>query len=162
MAPSHPVPRPVRALLLALLVAWAGATLVAELTALRHELRHPPNSGWVADWRLGTPRAEGFASFLAAADRHLPDDSVVVLAAPVPEGPQTFFLTLWAAYHLPRHRVIAEGRAATGPGDSPGDYLVAYGVERPGPGRQEVARLPGGVVYRLAAGGEAGREEEAP
>lgn len=138
-----------RLLLLAGLTAWALAGLgietartIAAGTADDVGERVP-----IVLWRFGTAPPARLAAFVEEVGEAVPAGSVVVFATgDGGEGPE-FFQSLWAAYLLPRHRVIplAHPRARV-----EGDYLAAYRTAIDHPRAVAPRRLPGGVLYRIA------------
>jgi len=137
-----------RLLLLAGLAAWALAGLgietartIAAGTADR--AGEPPT----AFWRPGTAPPARLAAFVEEVGEAVPAGSVVVFATGDGGGDPEFFQSLWAAYLLPRHRVIplAHPRAR-----AEGDYLAAYRTAIDHPRAVAPRRLPGGVLYRIA------------
>lgn len=147
-----PIPSPTRHVrtlrraALAILVAWAGWSLAVETVRLSREVRRPPNSGTVAEWRLSTPRSESLGRFLAAMDAALPPDRAVAFASGETIPGQDFFLSLWAGYFLPRHRVV---RYQPGLDLDRVDYVVVYNDEMEDPRLREVARHFSGSLYEV-------------
>ena len=138
------------AAVLLVLLAWSGWALAVEVRDFAATLGEPQRSGAVAGWRLANPNAEGLGAFLSLVDRHLPDDRVVVLDSHLESGDQQFFLTLWAAYYLPRQRVISRDHPRAG---EAAHYVITYishldPAQRARRGLTEVLRHPSGALYR--------------
>jgi hypothetical protein len=138
--------RRLAAAVLAAAVAWAAWWLGVELAAVWRQVLDPPNSGWVAEWTLATPRAESLQRFLHAARTRLPPGRVVAFSGGTGQHEQEFFLALWAAYLLPEQRVV---RLTGPPGESGADYVLTYNSTLPDPRLEEVLSHPSGVLYRL-------------
>lgn len=136
----------------ALLLAWIGVWFVVEADALRRAAAAPPDPGAVGEWRLSTPRARAFGAWVEGMAPRLQPGAVVVLTSSTGSTTQDFFLTLWAAYHLPRQRVVPLDHHAAW---NAGDYLLAYDTtfDRPPQGRRLalVAADHGGALYRIEA-----------
>lgn len=147
----RPLPRFLRVALPALLLLWSAWALGVETTSFAAGLRRPADSGAVAEWRLATRGAEGLGAFLTVVDRHLPADHVVLFDSHLDIPGQQYFLTLWAAYYLPRQRVIHRTRPGAW---QAADYVVLYNsrydaAQRAARGLTEVFRHPSGVLYRV-------------
>lgn len=143
-------PRSLPAVLLALLLAWSGWALGTELTTFAAALGRPHQAGGVEKWRLATRGAEGLGAFLAVVDGHLPDDRVVVFDSHLENPGQQFFLSLWAAYYLPRQRVLNRNHPRA---RQAGEYVILYNArldaaQRAERGLTEVFRHTSGVLYR--------------
>jgi hypothetical protein len=132
-----------RRAVLAAAVAWLGWGFAAETRHSLAALAAPPRPGDVMFWRLGDRQHLPLRGFLAEVDRLVPAGAVVVFATDAGDAGQDFFLRQWAAYLLPRQRVIplAHPRAA-----QVADYLVAWGTAVDHPRLTEVLRRPGGVL----------------
>ena len=134
-----------RLLLLAALAAWALAGLgieTARTVAAGTAGTEPP----AMFWRLGTAPPARLAAFAEAVGAAVPPGSVVVFVTGDGGGDPEFFQSLWAAYLLPRHRVIglAHRRAR-----SDGEYLAAYRTTIDHPRAVAPRWLPGGALYRI-------------
>jgi hypothetical protein len=138
-----------RLLLLAGLAAWALAGLGVETarTAAAGTAGDAAERAPTAFWRLGTVPPARLAAFLEGVGAAAPAGSVVVFATGDGGGDPEFFQSLWAAYLLPRHRVIplAHPRARID-----GDYLAAYRTAIDHPRAVAPRELAGGVLYRIA------------
>ncbi|MEM7481548.1 MAG: hypothetical protein AAF481_10265 [Acidobacteriota bacterium] len=135
-----------RKLVLLLALVWCVFGLAREVETYRQAVADPTGSGEVAFWRLGQVRPEALRFFLEAATVEVPEMSVVVFATGTGSETQDYFLTFWAAYFLPEHRVI--------PLDHPeaqraGEYLLAYNTEIDHPRLREIYRSWSGVTYRI-------------
>jgi hypothetical protein len=133
------------ALLLAA-VLWLGAGFAREAVAAWRARSAPPRGGDLVFWRLGDAGPERLARFLAAVAAAVPPGAVVVVTDPGADANQRFFLRLWAAYFLPRHRVLGidhpeAARAA--------EYLVSYGAPMTLPRLAPALYRPEGVLYRV-------------
>jgi hypothetical protein len=141
----------------AAVLAWLTVAFTATLVGFGHQVAAPPHPASVALWRLGTPPAEAMGTVLADLAPHLAANQVVVFTSGSGVPSREFFLARWAAYFLPRQRVIglSNPRAA-----AHGDVLLAYGP-RPAPPRvggrwvgAELARNYGARLFRLAPPGD--------
>jgi len=136
----------------ALLLGWIAFWFVYEVDALRRAAAAPPNPGVVGQWRLATPRAEAFGHWVTKMGPQVPQGAVVVFTSSTGSTTQDFFLTLWAAYHLPRARVIPLQHPQAW---KTGEYLLAYDTtvdETPDGRRLSVTAADHvGVLYRIDA-----------
>lgn len=151
MVRLRPDSRTVPAVLLTLLLGWSGWALAVEAAGFAATLARPPVSGAVAEWRLATRGAEGLGAFLTVVDQRLPNDRVVVFDSHLEIPDQRFFLRLWAAYYLPRQRVIDRDHPLA---EQTADYVILYNdrldaAQRAERGLTEVFRHPSGVLYRV-------------
>ncbi len=100
-------------------------------------------------WRLGTAPVDNLSRFLGEADRLIPAGSRVIFSSRASPGDQAGHRFAWAAYLLPRHRLIA---ARPSP-DPVADYWIAYRTAVADAGedtRLEVLLAdPDGNVYRI-------------
>ena len=133
------------ALLLAA-VAWLAWGFAVETRAAVAALAAPPAPEAVWSWRLGDPGPARLAAFFAAVDRAVPAGSVVALATGTGSADQDFFLSLWAAYDLPRQRVILLSRP-----EAPhvAGFVAAYGTTLNDPRYEPVLAEAGGTLYRV-------------
>lgn len=147
MRSLHPQLARLRLPALALIALWALAGLGVETV---RTIREGAAGGRreVVFWRLGTPPPARLAEFLEPVGEAVPEGSVVVFATGSEGGggDAEFFQSLWAAYVLPRHRVVRLARPAA---RTEGEYLAAYGTEIEHPRLVELDRPPGGVLYRI-------------
>ena len=132
---------------------WSAALFAVALVRFGDRLLGPPRPVGVTAWNPGEYESARLERFLAAVEPHVPPGRVVVFATDAPAD-QELFQSLWAAYHLPRHRVIRSRHPAAG---AAGEYLVVFdgGAAAPA-GGEELLRRPEGALYRLpgaAAGG---------
>jgi hypothetical protein len=140
-------PRPAHALLLAAVVwlAWGAARELEQASAA---LSAPPRAGDVAFWRLGSDASEPLRYFLADVDRAVPPGEVAVFSGPTGDPAQEHFLRLWAAYLLPRHRVIGPAHPAA----ATAGFVITYGLPpdpaRRAAGLETVIAHPYGTLYR--------------
>ena len=132
--------------LLGLLVVWAAAGLLAEMsTALSSYDRRAQPTAFPA-WRFGAPEPRRLARCLQEARQAMPPGSIVAFASPdVPPG-AAFERWRWAAFLLPDYDVV--------PADDPAALAVAqYAIacdRRPAiPGAEPIRRLPSGRLYRV-------------
>lgn len=135
-----------RLLALALLAAWALWALGIETSDALAGLAGGGARRTVSFWRMGTAEPGRLAALLEPVGAEVPPGSVVVFATGAGRGDAEFFQGLWAAYLLPRHRVI---RLSHPRARLDGEYLVAYGTVVDHPRAVEIRRLPGGVLYRV-------------
>jgi hypothetical protein len=140
-------PRPRLAAVAALaIVIYLGASLAREtLAALQpYWLRGPysfrePNP---ARWRLASAPVERLRAFLARVEPLIPAGSRVAFAGVELQGTEGAYRTMWAAYLLPRHHVLAAGQAWDG------DYYIAYRTRLDRPGLELVWESEQGALYR--------------
>lgn len=59
-----------------------------------------------ASWLLGGPQVEPLRRGLAELDLRLPAGALVAIDSKAWDPGQLHYLTMWAAYYLPRHQVI--------------------------------------------------------
>ncbi len=144
--------RPVRAAVLALVLAVAAVGFLRSLEeALAGYDRRANRAGTPLYWRLGKAPAVALERCCAAAAALLPRGGVVAFAGPVePEG-QALLRWRWASYFLAGHDVVLYRGAETGGGPV---HVVACRRALADDDRlAEVARLPGGRLYRVKGGG---------
>jgi hypothetical protein len=148
MRSPHPQLARLRLPALALIAIWALAGLGVETVRTIREGAGGAGRRGVMFWRMGTPPPARLAELLAPVGALVPPGSVVVFATGTDGGggDAEFFQGLWAAYLLPRHRVV---RLAQPAARTEGEYLAAYGTAIEHPRLVELARLPGGVLYRV-------------
>jgi len=128
----------------AALLLWAAAGFGAELAYLKWPPEHALRRWGVAAWMPNHAAPAALRDLLAGFEPHIPPGSAVVVTGGEEWGATNFFVALWAAYYLPRHRVIpVRGAGITGRGE----YWVAIGTELHRPGLEEVARRPPGILY---------------
>lgn len=148
MRPPHQKNARLRLAAVALIALWALAGLAVEASRTVREGSSGGGRREVMFWRPGTPPPERLAGFLEPVGAAVPAGSVVVFATGTNGGggDAEFFQGLWAAYLLPRHRVV---RLAQPAARTEGEYLAAYGTEIEHPRLVELDRPPGGVLYRI-------------
>jgi hypothetical protein len=127
---------------LILLLAVAAVGFAAEV--VRFERRLGERVGSPEGWRLDSPDAAGVGHFLASVEPTIPPGALVAFAPAVNLPAEEHFISLWAAYHLPRHRLIRYGHYATGSAD----WLVGYRRTVDDPRFVLARRLPSGALYR--------------
>jgi hypothetical protein len=144
----------VRSAVLALLLAVAGVGFLRSLEeALEGFDRRGSRAGPPLTWRLGKAPAAALERCVEAAGELVPRGSVVAFAGPAEPPSQALLRWRWASYFLAGHDLVQYRGAETG-GD-PG-YVVACRRALGDDGRLvEVARLPGGRLYRVRRGGGA-------
>lgn len=135
-----------RFLALVLLAVWALAALAIETADALSGLADEPVRRGVFFWRMGTEDPARLAAFLEPVGAEVPPGGLVVFATGDGAGDPEFFQRLWAAYLLPRHRVIGLSHPRA---RAEGEYLAAYGTEVDHPRAAAPRRLPGGVLYRV-------------
>jgi len=141
----------VLALLLAAF-AWVGHGLVVETLRWREAIAvgaagGDPAGGVVAGWQLGDPGPRRLERFLGVLEHYLPPDARVAVVAPGKPPSEEHFLALWAAYLLPRQRVLPRAGGLDAPGDA--DYLISWELPVDDPRLVEVLRHPDGGLYRV-------------
>ena len=130
------------------LLLWTAAACVVATVRFAQRLLGPPQPAGASAWHpgeYGSARLEELRA--AAAPRVPPGEVVVVSAAPAPSE-EELFLSLWAGYYLPRHRVIR----ASHPAAAEARYLIALGPEAAPRRGEELLRHPSGALYRLPGG----------
>lgn len=134
----------------AALLAWTAALFAVASVRFVDRVAGPPRPVGVMGWNPGEYASNRLARLLAAVEPRLPSGSVVLISAGHERRGEEFFLSLWAAYHLPRHRVIG----AHHPGAAAGEYLVVFDAPPEAPaGGEALLRHPLGTLYRLPASG---------
>ncbi len=142
------------------LVWWvlAPVLLLSQLAFLRefHDVLTLHRSGRFTYhqsdvWRLGTAPVDSLSRFLGEADRLIPAGSRVIFSSRASPDDQAGDRFAWAAYLLPRHRLIARQSPAP-----EADYWIAYrtsaGGAEEGAGHPRLEVLldePDGRVYRV-------------
>lgn len=127
-------------------VAWLAYGFGGEALEAVADLATPPDQSSLWRWRLGDPGPTALARFLATVGGAARPGSVIVLATATGSADQDFFLRQWAAYQLPRHRIILLSHPSA---PHVADYLAAYGTAVEDPRLEELSRQPGGVLYRV-------------
>lgn len=148
MRSAHPKLLRLRLPALVLLALWALAGLGVETARTLREGAAGGGRGGTMFWRLGTPPPARLAAFLEPVGAAVPPGSVVVFATNTGGGggDDEFFQALWAAYLLPRHRVV---RLSQPQAPTAGEYLASWGRAIDHPRLVELDRPPGGVLYRV-------------
>ncbi|HUO86913.1 MAG TPA: hypothetical protein VM617_05950 [Thermoanaerobaculia bacterium] len=131
-----------------LVLAWAAVAFLLASADFLARLVGPPQAVGVTAWSPGEYASERLADFLGQIEPRVPPGRVVLFSAPAAAAEEELFLSLWGAYHLPRHRVIRARHPAAGAGE----YLVVYDGVPPRPPGEELFRHPVGALYRLPAG----------
>lgn len=126
-----------RSAVLLLLLAWGLTSFSLEL--LRAFRLPAPPTAPPSRWTLRSPAVGEIGSFADRIDPILEPGRRIVLSTPRPWA-EDFFLSLWHAYHLPRHDVV---RGVHRWAHSGATHLIAT----PTP----VSTLPGDRVPRLPA-----------
>jgi hypothetical protein len=140
-------PSPLRAAVLGLLVACAALGFLASLedALAGYDARHA-RAGPPLSWRFGRAPVAALEACLAAARPRLPPGGVVAFAGPAEPRGDAFLRWRWASYFLPERDVVRWGSAAA----AGATYVVACRrALRGDPRLAEVARLPGGRLYRI-------------
>lgn len=73
-------------------------------------------------WRIDSSQIEEWAQFFGAVEQRVPLGSTIIVDAPGADPADEFFLSLWAAYYLPRHEVVR--RVNLGPGEDQPRYRI--------------------------------------
>ena len=136
------------------ILAWTGVACAVAVARFADRLIGPPRPMGVTGWSPGEYASGRLEALLAAVDPRVPPGRVVLYSAAAAPAEEEYFQSLWAAYYLPRHRVIR----ARHPGAAAGEYLVVVdgrGAAAPR-GSEELLRHPAGTLYRLPAGAGAG------
>lgn len=86
-------------------VLWSGWGLGVELL---HAFLDPPAplQAPPSHWTLRAPAAQELESFLELVNRDLPAGRLIAVGDRGLSPSEDFFLSLWVAYHLPRHDVV--------------------------------------------------------
>lgn len=155
--PSEPPPRRLRraaaAALVVALTLWAGVLFGVAVARFAARLGGPPRPVGVTSWNPGEYASARLERFLAEVEPRVPPGRVVLFSAAAAPAADELFQSLWAAYYLPRHRVIRARHPAAG---AAGEYLVVFdggAAAAPPPGSEELLRRPEGALYRLPGGG---------
>lgn len=136
--------RPAAALGLALLL-WTAAACVVATARFAERLLGPPRPVGASAWNPGEYGSARLEELLAAVEPRVPPGEVVVVSAAAAPAEEELFLSFWAGYYLPRHRVIR----ASHPAAAAAEYLVALGPDPAPRAGEELLRHPSGVLYRL-------------
>ena len=133
--------------------AWSlGVEVLHAYTVPPPSLQAPPSH-----WTLRAAAAGELEAFLHPLDHDLPRRSRIAVATRgLPES-EDYFLSLWAAYHLPRHDVV---RAVHRRLLQRADYLLLYRSSLEDFGEEAtaavfaerpvlVAEHPAGTLYRI-------------
>ena len=143
--PTMPTPRQLPLLLLLAAAAWLGHGFFVEVRTAVAALAAPPEPELVWRWRLGDAGPAQLARFLAEVDPAARPGSLIALVTVTGLADQDHFLRLWAAYDLPRQRVVLRSDSAA----ARADYVVSYGTGLDEPRLTEVLRRPDGGLYRV-------------
>lgn len=129
------------------LLAWTGVACAVAVARFADRLLGPPRPVGVTGWNPGEYGSGRLEAFLAAVEPRVPPGRVVLFSAASAPSEEELFQSLWAAYYLPRHRVIR----ARHPGAAAGEYLVVSdgGAAAAPAGAEELLRHPAGALYRL-------------
>lgn len=131
------------------ILAWTGVACAVAVVRFADRLLGPPRPVGVTGWSPGEYASARLEGLLAAVEPRVPPGEVVLLSAAAAPAEEELFLSLWAGYYLPRHRVIR----ARHPAAAEAGYLVALGAdaapETGGAGAEELLRHPTGTLYRL-------------
>jgi hypothetical protein len=99
-----------------------------------------------ARWQLGSGQEKRLEHFLRQVTRDLPAGSRIGWTVPPEPNSSVFFLTRWAAYHLPQHLVVPAGpRRASGDLD----FWITYRRRLQRPDLELVLEMPQGALYRI-------------
>ena len=154
MDSPSPCSSPLRTAALALLLAAAGFGFLRSLEeALAGFDRRASRAGPPLTWRLGKAPVVALARCLDAARPLLPPGSLVAFAGPAEPEDQRLLRWRWASYLLPERDLVQyPGASGAGGAETAGDpsHVVACRRDLAGDPRVvEVARLPGGRLYRV-------------
>lgn len=144
-APSPATRRRIAGVLGVLLAVWVAAASILTGIDFVARLVGPPQPLGVTAWSPGEYASTRLADLLAEVEPRVPAGRVVVFSAPSAGAEEELFLSLWGAYHLPRHRVIRARHPAAGVGE----YLVVYDGTAPVAAGEELLRHPAGTLHRL-------------
>jgi hypothetical protein len=135
----------------AALLLWTAAVFAVASVRFVDRLLGPPRAVGATGWNPGEYGPGRLEELLAAVEPRVPPGEVVLVSAAPAPAEEEMFVSLWAAYYLPRHRVIR----ARHPAAAQGRWLVAFGAEAspPGGAAEELLRHPSGALYRLPPGG---------
>lgn len=127
-------------------LAWATVAFGLAGAGFLRRLAAPPEAVGVTAWSPGEYASTRLESLFVAVEPRVPPGRVVLFSAPSLAAEEELFLSLWGAYHLPRHRVIR----ARHPAAATGEYLIVYdGPGDEGVAAEELLRHPVGRLYRL-------------
>lgn len=146
-------PSPLRSAVLGLLVACAALGFLASLgdALAGYDARHA-RAGPPISWRFGRAPVAALETCLAAARPRLPPGGVVAFAGPVEPDGEASLRWRWASYFLAERDVVRWGSAEAAGATHVVACRRALGDD---PRLAEVARLPGGRLYRIRAAGAA-------
>ncbi len=138
-----------RTVVLALL-GWAGYSLAREIPRAQARTRRLAETMVTPMfWQLGSPQEKRLRFLLGEVAAEIPPgEEVGIVTSEKIRPDQAFFVTLWAAYLLPRHHVrwhpleAAPGRVR---------YFVTVRTKLPYPGYELMVKTRLGAVYRLGA-----------
>jgi len=139
------MPRQLPLVLLLAAAGWLGYGFSVEVRAAVAALSAPPEPELVWRWRLGDAGPAQLARFLAEVEPAARPASLIALVTVTGSADQDHFLRLWAAYDLPRHRVVLRSEPAA----ERADYVVSYGTGLDEPRLTEILRRPDGGLYRV-------------
>ena len=155
----------------AVLVGWSFFSLAQQMRAA---MNSPPGA-WspVFAWRALTPPVQEVRRFAELVGARVPEGEAILFTLeqdPGGRGDDEFFLSMWTAYHLPRHPVLRRQNVA--PGTAAPRYRVDVtnwppsGAERSseplseapshGPGARLLFEGLGTLWYTAGAGTEVG------
>lgn len=132
-----------------LVLAWAAAAFCLAGADFVDRLTGPPRPLGVTAWNPGEYASARLERLFAAVEPLVPPGELVLVSAPAATAEEELFLSLWGAYHLPRHRVVR----ARHPGSPAGAYLVVLDDGSSAAGGERLLRHPAGALYRLPRDG---------
>lgn len=148
-ASAPPLRRRLAAALGVAILAWTGVACAVAAGRFADRLLGPPRPAGATRWNPGEHAAGRLEAFLAAVEPRVPPGRLVLFSLAAAPAEEEYFQSLWAAYYLPRQRVIR----ARHPAAAAGEYLVLVdgGGTAPPAGGEELLRHPAGALYRLPA-----------
>lgn len=133
-------------------LAWTGVACAVAVVRFADRLLGPPRPVGVTGWSPGEYASTRLEGLLAAVEPRVPPGRVVLFSAASAPAEEELFQSLWAAYYLPRHRVVRARHPAAA---AAGEYLVVLdgGAAAAPAGGEELLRHPAGALYRLPGAG---------
>ena len=127
-------------------LAWLALGVVHEVQlAVNRQVVDPPRGVGPANWRYGSPQADGLRGFLARAAAWVPPGEPVAFASQPKPASAEFFRFLWASYFLADRQVIPSSHPA---GGAEAEYWISYAVRLAEPQLELLYEEPAGAVYR--------------
>lgn len=133
-------------------LGWTAVAFAVATGGFIDRATGPPQPVGVTRWNPGEYAPNQLASLLEAVAPRVPAGRLVLIHADRAPAEEQYFLSLWAAYHLPRHRVVRAGHPAAATGDHLVVFSPGHRPPPPEPQWQPVLEHPAGALYRRPAG----------